>query len=258
MANITPEMNAELKKAVISFNRKVKRLEKKGVSKSLLPPLTSMRELKSAYQNDNSGLESRLNQMAWFSSKGEVRENKKGVKGTDVAFAYHNAMNANNRQIIEQGYMASYGQKTKYKSRLNAYRRNARAKMKYLDKNSEELDARSLYRQKQNYSSPEALLKKNKTFRSNYYDKMYEYAQIGDVDNKNINKLRRKLDTIPDEDFYRVITTNPEFEDILDFLLDSPPKSGIKQATPTYSEKDVKDSFTNLLDNADNIIANSL
>ena len=259
MVQLSPEMNSELRKAVTSFNRKIKRLQKKGVNKGLLPEKVSVRELKSAYST-NEALEDRLLQMSFFSSKGLVRRNKKGVLGTDIAFQYADARNAHQRQVYESQLMASYGQKSKYKSQLRAYKNNLKAKIKYLDHSTENLDARTIQYQKANVATPEKIIRKNKIYRQNYYQKMYEYGEIGKIDPKRIKVLEKKLDTIPDADFFRVVETNPEFSDIQDYMYESPPVSaeGIKRARPKYDPKDVQDSFEDLISNADKLIANSL
>ena len=257
MATLSPEMNSELRKAVVSFNRKIKRLEAKGVSASLLPQRASVRTLKSAYR-DSEALQRRLQQMATFTSRGSTRSNRKGVVGTDSMFDYRKLENKNMIQYYKDQLAASQGQKTKYKSKIKSYRTNLRAKIKYLSKSPENMDARGILQQSQNTLSPEILVKKNKIYRENYYRKMYEYAQIGEVDTRKVRALERKLDQIPDADFYRVIDTNPEFADIQDFMLDSPSFKGIKRATPRYDTEDVATSFDDLLLNADAIIANSL
>lgn len=257
MAKLTPEMNSELRKAVVSFNRKIKRLEQKGVSASLLPEKASARTLRNAYR-DSEALQDRLRQMATFTSRGSTRKNRKGVVGTDSMFDYRKLENQNMIKYYKQQLTASKAQKTKYKSKITSYRNNLRAKIKYLEKSPENMDARGILQQSRNTLSPEVLLKKNEIYRQNYYKKMYEYAQIGDVDSKKVKALEKKLDQIPTSEFYRVIDTNPEFADIQDFMYDSPAFKGIKQVQPRYDASDVATSFDDLLMNADNIIANSL
>lgn len=257
MAKLSPEMNSELRKAVVSFNRKIKRLEQKGVTASLLPEKASVRTLKNAYK-DSEALQRRLHQMATFTSRGATRQNRKGVVGTDSMFDYRKLENQNMIQYYKDQLAASKTQKTKYKSKIQSYRSNLRAKIKYLEKSPENMDVRGILQQSRNTLSPEVLLKKNEIYRRNYYAKMYEYAQIGEVDRRKVKALEKKLDEIPTKDFYRVIDSNPEFADIQDFMLDSPSFKGIKQARPRYDAEDVASSFDDLLLNADYIIANSL
>ena len=256
MIQLSPEMNSELRKAVTSFNRKIKRLQKKGVNKGLLPEKVSVRELKSAYST-NEALEDRLLQMSFFSSKGLVRRNKKGVLGTDIAFQYADARNAYQRQIYESQLMASYGQKGKYKSQLRAYKNNLKAKIKYLDRSTEELDARTIQYQKANIATPERIIRKNKVYRENYYEKMQDYAEIGEISDKQVKALQKKLDTIPDADFFRVIDTNPEFSKIQNFMYDSPKTKG-PSSRQKYDPEDIQKNFDDLISSADKIIANSL
>lgn len=257
MKNLSPEMNAELRRAVKAFNRKIRRLEAKGVTASLLPEKASAKALKNAYK-DSESLQARLDQMASFTSKGSTRKNRKGVVGTDSMFDYRKLENQNMIKYYKDQLASSYGQKTKYKSKIKSYRENLRAKIKYLSKSPENMDTRGLLQQSKNTLTPEQLYKKNLVYRENYYRKMEEYGAIGDVDPKKIRQLQKKLDEIPVEDFYRVIDTNPEFADIQDFMLDSPSYKGIKRARPRYEPEDVAMSFNDLINSADEIIANSL
>lgn len=259
MVQLSPEMNSELRKAVTSFNSKIKRLEKKGVNKGLLPAKVSVRDLKSAYK-DSESLQMRLTELSLFSSKGQVRRNRKGVLGTDIAFQYAEARNRYQADVYRRQLEASYGQKSKYKGSLKSYRSNLRAKIKYLERSTDYLDARTIQYQKANIATPESIIKKNRVYRKNYYEKMREYAEIGDIDPKRVKALQSILDGIPDEDFFRVIDTNPEFSDIQDYMYDSPTttRQGIKLARPKYDAQDVQNSFEDLIANAETIIANSL
>ena len=85
--NLSPEMNSELRKAVTSFNRKIKRLEQKGVTSSLLPSRVSVRDLKRAYK-DSESLNRRLNQLASFTSKGATIRTGKGIVATEAMFNF--------------------------------------------------------------------------------------------------------------------------------------------------------------------------
>lgn len=250
---ISPEMNAQLKRDVASFNKKRKRLEAKGVSASLLPEKASVRALKNAY-SDSESLQARLRQMASFSSKGDVRKNRKGVMGTDAMFNYRRLENENMVKYYKQQLASSRQQKTRYKGKMRSYRTNLMAKIKYLSKSPENMDARGILQQSQNTLTPEKLYRKNLTYRENYYKKMEEYASIGDVDPRKVRSLQKKLDKIPVDDFYRAIDTNPEFSDIQDFMLDSPSFKGIKRARPRYDKEDVATSFDDLLANVDDIL----
>ena len=90
----TPEMNIELHRAVQNFNKKIKRLETKGVSPSLLPSKASVRSLKLGYTNKRD-LNRRLNELKSFTAKGEVRSNTKNVYGTDALFKYRQKIDIN-------------------------------------------------------------------------------------------------------------------------------------------------------------------
>ena len=126
---LSPEMNVELRKAVKAFNRKVKRLESKGVTASLLPEKASVKALKNAYK-DTESLQERIKFMQSFSSKGEAIRTKKGVVGTPAMFAYRRKENERAKQMLEQQFSKASMQKTKYKSRLKQYKQNLKSRIK--------------------------------------------------------------------------------------------------------------------------------
>lgn len=253
---LSPEMNAELRKEVKAFNRKRKRLIEKGVAKSLLPEKASVRALKNAY-SDSESLQARIKQMQMLSSKGKIRENRKGVKGTDSLFAYRRMETENMRQIYEREIQKTKAMKTKYKSAKATHIRTLRAKVKYLSKDPEDMDARGLFQQSSNTLTPELLYKKNVTYKDNYIRKLYDYAGVGEVDKEYVDRLVRKLDRVPLEDFYNITKSNPELRDVLDFMLDSPSFKGIKRAKPRYDSDDFAEKFVDLYNNIDSILANA-
>lgn len=257
MKNLSPEMNAELRRAVKAFNRKIRRLEAKGVTASLLPEKASAKALKNAYK-DSESLRQRLDMMASFSSKGATRKNRAGVIGTDAMFEYRKKENAEGIKIYQQQLAQASRQKTKYKSRLREYKRNLQAKIKYLGKDVENSDARTIMRQYQNNMTNERLFQKNKTYRNNFMDKLDEYAEIGEIDPKKLKLLKSKLGQIPIDDFYRITTSNPEFENIKNYMFDSPSVKAGKMTRPKYDKEDIQGEIDDLINNIDDIIANSL
>ena len=119
MIKLSPEMNAELRRAVKAFNRKIRRLEAKGVTASLLPEKASAKALKNAYK-DSESLRQRLDMMASFTSKGDIRKTKKGVVGTEAMFDYRKKENEASIKRYKDQLASAQGQRTKYKSRLQS------------------------------------------------------------------------------------------------------------------------------------------
>ncbi len=257
MKKLSPEMSAELRRAVKAFNRKIRRLEAKGVTASLLPEKASAKALKNAYK-DSESLRQRLDMMASFSSKGATRRNRQGVVGTDAMFEYRKKENAEGIKIYRQQLEQASHQKTRYKSRLREYKRNLQSKIKYLGKDVEKIDARTMMRQYQNNMTNERLFLKNKTYRNNFMDKLDEYAEIGEINPKKLKLLKSKLGQIPVDDFYRITTSNPEFENIKNYMLDSPSIKKGKMTRPKYEKEDIQTEIDDLLLSIDDIIANSL
>lgn len=257
MIKLSPEMNAELRRAVKAFNRKIRRLEAKGVTASLLPEKASAKALKNAYK-DSESLRQRLDMMASFTSKGDIRKTKKGVVGTEAMFDYRKKENEASIKRYKDQLASAQGQRTKYKSRLQSYKTNLRARIKYLGRDPEKMDAKEVMRQYQNTMTDERMYKKNTTFKQNFMNKLDEYAEIGEVNKRKVNRLKRKLDQIPLEDFFRVVDTNPEFEHIQQYIFDSPTRKGQKRSRPRYEPEEIAENIDDLIASVDDIIANSL
>lgn len=253
---ISPEMNADLRKSVKAFNRKRQRLIQKGVSPSLLPAKASVRLLKNAYK-DSETLRARLNELDSFTSKGKIRKNKKGVRGTEALFAYRKAENQAAVQRFKSDIQQIKGIKTPYKAQKQSKINLLRAKVKYLSRSVENLSSQELSNQTRNIMTPEVLYKKSMTYRRNYIDKLDEYAEIGSVDPEKLRRLKVKLNLVAPEDFYNIVNANPELTRVQDFMFDSPEGKGIKKSRPTLDPEDINDNFNDLYSRIDDILANA-
>ena len=255
--NLSPEMNSELRKAVTSFNRKIKRLEAKGVTASLLPEKVNVRDLKRAYK-DSESLNRKIRQLANFTSKGATITTKKGIVGTEAMFNYREQQKQEMIRIYKQQKNVIRANPIRYKGRTTSYLNNLTAKIKYLEKSSRRRDARALLNESRNMLTPEALVKKNSTFRANYYRTLDEFAAISpDAKRSTINSIKRKLDEIEDIDFYRVIQNNPEFDKIYNYMNYQSDDEELK-SRPKYTEEEVLDNLKDLDNSIEGIIANSL
>lgn len=259
MAQLSPEMNSELRKAVTSFNRKIKRLEAKGVTASLLPERVSVRDLRKAYK-DSESLNRRIRQLADFTSKGATITTKKGIVGTEAMFNFREQQKQEMIRFYKQQKNTIRANPIRYKGRTTSYLNNLTAKIKYLEKSSRRRDARALLNESRNMLTPEALVKKNSKFRANYYRTLDEYARMGDGKRSTVNEIKKKLDNIDDADFYRVISNNPEFDNVYNMMGETPEgrEKGVKKATPKYSEQEIQENLDDLNNSINDIIANSL
>lgn len=253
---ISPEMNQELRRAVASFNSKRARLIRKGVTPSLLPSRASVRLLKNAYKNSEM-LNARIRELQEFSSAGEVITTKKGVKGTEAAFEYRKKINERMVQKYKSDIKEMRGMKTRYKAHKGARITNLQAKAKYLSRSPRNLTARDLERQNKNLMTPEVLYKKSEMYRENYFRKLEEYAEIGEVDPEKLKRLKVKLERVPVDDFYNIVNANPELTRVQDFMFDSPEAKGIKRVRPIMEPGDVKENFDELYNRIDDLLANS-
>ena len=255
--NLSPEMNSELRKAVTSFNRKIKRLEAKGVTASLLPEKVNVRDLKRAYR-DSESLNRKIRQLANFTSKGATITTKKGIVGTEAMFNYREQQKQEMIRVYKQQKNVIRANPIRYKGRTTSYLKNLTAKIKYLEKSSRRRDARALLNESRNMLTPEALVKKNARFRANYYRTLDEFAKISpDAKRRTVNSIKRKLDEIEDIDFYRVIQNNPEFDKVYNFMNYQSDAEELK-SKPKYTKKEVLDNLNDLDNSIEGIIANSL
>ena len=257
--NLSPEMNSELRKAVTSFNRKIKRLEQKGVTSSLLPSRVSVRDLKMAYK-DSESLNRRLDQLASFTSKGATIRTGKGIVATEAMFNFREQQKQEMIRYYKQQKRNLRSAPIRYKGRTRAYTDNLSAKIKYLAKSSRRRDAKALMIESRNMLTPEALMKKNATFRANYYRTLDEYAQLGNTSRQKVNAIKNKLDSISDEDIYQVILNNPEFDNVYLMMENSADgkDSGVKKSRPRFDEDEINENLDDSLSNIDNIIENTL
>ena len=188
----TKEQNLELRKAVANFNKKRKRLEEKGVSPSLLPERATVSGLKRAYDNKRD-LNNRLKQMASFTSAGGVRENKQGIQGTNDLFEYRQKEINKARTRISRQQVRLKKMDIKYKSVREDAELNLDAKKKFLQKDIEDVDLKTLQRINMNALTDEKLSKKNETYFENTFKMFYQMSEYSSFDKEKAKYIEEEL-----------------------------------------------------------------
>ena len=262
MVQLNKEANLELRKAVTSFNRQIKRLENKGISPSLIPSRVSVRELKNAYSNEKE-LQKRLSLMSKLTSAGEVYQTKTGVNATDALFEFRN--NQKKEMIKKYNSEIQKLKKTpmRYRGRKQMAIQNLQAKIGILKSSSRRKTAQELNRELKNFALPEKLLRQNRGYRDVYFRTLDEIANVSEENRSKIKALKSKLSEIPDAEFYDTVNNNPEFDDIKFLLLDSPngktdPSSIKFEENLHMTEDELSESLDDMLKTIDIINSQNL
>lgn len=219
----TPELNRQLRRDVQNFNKKIKRLEQKGVSPSLLPSKASVRSLKLAYDNKRD-LNRRLKQMRTFTAKGEVRSNARNVQGTDELFKYKQKEINKRRTALNRQLKKITNKPIKYKSVRDNAILNTEAKVDFLTKNIENVDVKTLQRLNKNALSKESLAKRNETFYNSYFKMMFLEAGQADFDYKKAKIIERELRKLTPQQLLELNETDPTVKTVTEQFVDSDAK----------------------------------
>lgn len=188
----TKDENAFLRKEVASFRKKIRRLQKKGVSQGLLPTNIKVSDLKRTYDNWED-LERRLEQMRNFSSVGRLRTNQKGLVGTDTLFRYK-------QQEIDEGVMIARQRRetlrqTKGRSAVKTESlRNLTRKIQKMSKSIEELDYKMLQKINVNALTAEEYTEKQETFYNSFFQMLFQASNYSSFNMKLINELELDLE----------------------------------------------------------------
>lgn len=236
----TPEMNIELRRAVQNFNKKIKRLEAKGVSPSLLPSKASVRSLKLAYANKRD-LNRRLNELKSFTAKGDVRSNTKNVYGTDALFKFRQKIDINKartRKIKRAQKLRMMPMK--YKSVKDDALLNTEAKIKFLDVDIENVDVKTLQRLNANALTKEEIAKKQETYYDNYFKMLFQEAQVANIDPYKRRFIEKELRKLTPEQLAELTETDATVKSIVEQYF------GTKQMGERGEEMLSEDAVTSL------------
>ena len=212
------QLNAELRRAIRSFNAKIKRLEAKGVSAGLLPDKVSTKEIKAGIQNRRD-LRQRMQQLGELSSAGAVNESEGGLIGTDILFQYRQGEANRAVKEINKEYQKTLKLDTRYPMMQGEYVHNLKAKMDYLSRDVRSLDVRQIQIFNKNILSPEEKTIKDETFYNNYIKMLFFDAYRGAVNPELIKSIIEDIQKLPPSKLLELFNRDPSIRGIADLYI---------------------------------------
>lgn len=209
------QLNAEIHKAVRSFNAKVRRLQAKGVSAALLPDLISTKSIK-ANSDNRRQLRNKLQALQEFSSRGQTFKSEGGVTGTTILFEY-NAKRANKATKKLQKELSNLSEiPTRYPMMKSDAASLLQSKINYLKRDIYKLDIKQVNIYKRNIEITSKSNEKNAIFHRNFNTMMFATAYRAGLDRGFIKRLQDKMDKLPPEKLLELYRTNPAFTSVVE------------------------------------------
>ena len=209
----TKDENAYLRREVASFRKKVKRLQRKGVSQGLLPMNVKVSDLKRTYTNWQD-LEAKLEQMRNFSSVGTVFQTQKGLFGTETLFQYK-------QQEIDEGLAIAKMRreslrKAKHRSAVKTQSlRNLSRKIQKMDVNVRDIDFKLLQKINQNSLTLEEYTEKQETFYESFFQMLFQSAQYSGANEQIIQDIRTQLYKLTPEELSELLDKEDTVSDLM-------------------------------------------
>ena len=208
------QLKAEIRKAVKSFNAKIRRLEAKGVTAALLPDVVSSKQIQQGITNRRD-LRKRLQQLQEFSSAGTATESEGGLIGTDILFEYRQGEANRAIRELRREYQQTQQVDTRYPMMLGEYGNNLRAKMDYLNRDIRKMDVRQVQIFNKNILLPEQKIIKEEQFYKNFEKMLFYNAYRGELDLSFIENMRQ----LTPQQLLELYRTNPAFKIIVEGYL---------------------------------------
>lgn len=205
----------EIYKAVRSFNAKITRLEKKGVSASLLPSRISTKSLKANYSN-RKALRSELRALQEFSSRGQTFKSEGGVTGTTTLFQYNKKRANKAVRQLQKELNALEQIPTRYPMMKNESATLLENKIKYLKRDIYKLDIKQINILLKNTEVTNKYNEKNTIFHDNFNKMLMATAYAAGLDKNFIKRIQDKLDQIPPNKLLEIYRTNPAFSSVVE------------------------------------------
>ena len=207
------EENAYLRREVANFRKKVKRLQRKGVSQGLLPTNVKVSDLKRTYTNWQD-LEAKLEDMRSFTSVGKLETGARGLVGTDALFKFKQ------KEIDSTVVLAKQRREslrlTKGRSAIKTQSlKNLTRKIQMIDVDIKNIDFRKLQRINANALTLEAYRQKQETFYDSFYDMIFQASEYSGV-NENITKeIKESLDKFSPEELSELLEKEDTISDLI-------------------------------------------
>lgn len=207
------QLKNDIYKAVRSFNAKVTRLERKGVSAALLPDRLSTKSIKANYTNRRQ-LRSYLKSLQEFSSRGQTFKSEGGVTGTTQLFEYNikRANRATKQLRTEMGNIEAIP--TRYPMMKSENISLLQSKMNYLKRDIYKLDIRQINVFKRNIETTLKYNEKNALFQQNFKKMLLSTAYRGGVNAALIKRISDKIDQLPANKLLELYRTSPAFTSV--------------------------------------------
>lgn len=239
----TREENAYLRRQVANFQKKVKRLQRKGVSQGLLPNNIKVSDLKRTYDTWED-LEARLEQMRNFSSVGVTRQTSKGLVGTDILFRYKQ------QEIDESVILAKQRRdslrQTKGRSPIKTQSlRNLTRKIQKISVDLEDIDFKTLQKVNANALTLEEYSDRSETFYESFYKMLFQASEYSGANEEIIKDIKESLDKFTPEELSELL----EKEDTISDLM---AKYEVTKKNKWFEDADTKADFRVALNNLKN------
>lgn len=219
------QLNAELRRAIRSFNAKLKRLENKGVSAALLPDKLSTKELKQGILNRRD-LRERIGQLSEFSSAGTVSESEGGLLGTDILFQYRQGEANRAIKEINKEYEKTLKLDTRYPMMQGEYVNTLKSKMDYLSRDIRKMDIRQVQIFNKNLITPEKKTLMDEKFYNNYIKMIFFDAYKGAIPPELIRSITELVEKLPPNKLLELYNTDPAIRGIKDLYIRGKMESG--------------------------------
>lgn len=205
----------EIYKAVRSFNAKITRLEKKGVSAALLPDRISTKSLKANFSN-RKAMRAELRALQDFSSRGQTFKSAGGVTGTTTLFQYNKKRANKAVRQLQKELNALEQIPTRYPMMKSESATLLENKIKYLKRDIYKLDIRQINILIRNTEITNKYNEKNTIFHDNFNKMLMATAYAAGLDINFIRRLQDKIDKIPPNKLLEMYRTKPAFSVVVE------------------------------------------
>lgn len=210
------KLNSEINKVVTSFNRKIKRLTAKDVTR--LPELTSVRQLKSEFTSRKELLRE-IRNMAEFTKRG----GETLIKTTEGAYIprwQYNTLKRDARvaksRLTRQIHKAEALEGShRYPMMASERLSNLRSKRTILDRPIMNLTRSKLETFKRTVENEMTDAKRMAQFQKNFVERLFDsVAYMNDQDEEFVKGMQEYFLSMSPEEFYNMYMENPELQDI--------------------------------------------
>lgn len=205
------QLKNEIYKAVRSFNAKVSRLEKKGVSSALLPDKVSTKGIKANF-TERRQLRAYLSSLQDFTSKGQTFRSEGGVTGTTQLFQY-NIKRANKATRKLQNEMRNLQSiPTRYPMMKSENVTLLQSKLNYLKRDIYKLDVRQINIYNRNIEATYNQNRRNQVFHQNFKKMMLQVGYRAGLDTNYLASIGDKIDSLPPNKLLELFRIDPAFK----------------------------------------------